>query len=212
MILNKVIMVLALGGVVTPLASSTINLNNYPISVNNKEISSIKKTNVNDVNPFNPNSLKFAIKGTDGNYYAYYEHHAFPSAHESGRYTYGYELNIGFSSMPDLITSYNAAKKIGINAKGGMLSYLTNSNFFQTAYSGEWELYPYLNANASYGEKNVFTFSFAQSNYDFYSFVQEAINNHQTVNFYFFSDIRYWGKVMIANAETQQTLTTNWYA
>ncbi len=200
MFFKKLTISLALTGIVVPSIVQGANFTNHTTKFNGH------------LEPFNPKAFDHSMQLRDGSYYAYYYEYPFVLTH--GRHGWGYILRMSKNGMYNLLQAYDWAKTHGINPQGGMITYLTSFNQYQTPYTGKWGLAEDFFADSYLDEDNVISNSFATTTQDVYGFINTAHNNDQTVDFFFYTeedDTYMYGKVMMANVETDQVLNTSWY-
>ncbi len=208
MFLKKLTIGIALGSVVTPGIAAIPNFTNQ---VTNHV--TLKKENLKDnhLEPFNAGAYVHST-WYNGDYYAFYKGNAFSALH--GGDTFGYVLEIGGPSIVYLTSSYNWMKQVGGNADGGMISYLTGWAAYATPYSARWDLTGHFQADSDDDANEVVSVSFGKSKADLHGLLVNAINHKQTVDFFFYVEEtigKAYGKVMMANATTGASITTDWY-
>ncbi len=210
MFFKKCTIGLALSSIVASGITQTTNLTQQPIKINQiKKEAGIKA--LGDYNPFNQNTFVHSYANQDGDLYAYYAGDVFPG--QWGTPRYGYELRMGNISMHYLIWSYQGAEG---NKNGGMISYLTGAGPFLSPYSGGWVYHHAYSQDASGEDGYVFGKSFA-SGPSGEAMVQDALNKGQTITFFFELQFDrgaihdHYGRVIEANIDTGQNITTNWF-
>ncbi len=212
MFLQKAIISLALSSVVTPGVIQATNLVHKTIKNNDINLTLAQAKPIGHLEPFNADAYVHSTL-YNGDYYAFYKNDAFASLH--GGSTYGYILQMSYGSMSYLMTAYNWATSHGKSGPGGMINYLTGGGPVTTPYSGAWDLYSNFNKDAHGSATTVISSSFTYTTEDIFNFVTSAIDNGQTVDFFCYAEAAptgwVYGKVMIANAETNKTLTTDWW-
>ncbi len=219
MVLQKTLICLTLGSVVTTGVLQTT----YPTNYANK-LSLVSKAQSNSLGryePFNPNVFERSAADGNGNYYAYYDKSAFNDPSGAQGETYGYILDLSMQQEIYLGYVYNWITSLPVKlqfAYGYMLSYLTDDPAFATPYSGEWTFTGDLLQDADSDALDSITQSIAMDPIDANAFIQNAIIQNQTVCFYFFSDIIFDGferlhyaGLVIGNDQTGATLATKWY-
>ncbi len=210
MFLKKFTIGLALSSIVVSGAVQATNLTQQTIKIYQIKKESKVKT-VNEYNPFNPATLVHSVGNQNRDFYAYFKGDVFPSKYKTPRY--GYELQMGSKSMQYLIWSYQEAT---INQNGGMLSYLTGAGPYFSPFSGDWVYHNTYEKDSYGGNDYVFAKSFA-SGPSGEAMVQDALNKGQTITFFFESQYnkaaihKHWGRVIEANIDTGQNITTPWY-
>ncbi len=208
MFLQKALISLALGSIATSGVIQATNNAQTGSSINHP-IFQGAKAQVNYVNPFNPSSFDHSYaNGSD--YYAYYKGDVFSTTVSGSRY--GYVMQLGKGSMPYLTASYNWAIKHGYWGNIAMIAYLIGQD--DTPYSKGWVYYDRFNDDANSNEESQIAAAASFSKLNFYNFVENAIQNNQTVDFYCFSINRFptnCAKVMIENHQTGAYITTAWY-
>ncbi len=213
MFFKKFTIGLALSSVMVSGFAQTANLSNANTKINQSEMTSKVKT-VGDYNPFNQNTFVHSYANQDGDLYAYYAGDVFPG--QWGTPRYGYELRMSNISMHYLIWSYDAAVQEKKNANGGMISYLIGNVSTIIPYTGGWVYYSQYNKDVSAEDSFVFAISFKNGPLA-RDIVQDALNNNQTITF--FLELQFdrgavhdhYGRVIVANIDTGQTVTSNWF-
>ncbi len=215
MFFQKTFISIALSGMITPGIMQTTNITNQVVQSSsiNATINN-KKNSLGHLEPFNPADVYSYDFSKFGDYFAYYSWgHGmpFPPLHQGN--TEGYILQMGQPSMVYLKLAYFWAKNNGVNPLGGMLSYMTKG-YFGTPVQGLWPLDDDLFNSTISQQLYVIARSFAYSKLDFFDMMMNAINAHQTLDFFFYTETTWnhdWAKVMVANAETGKNLTSAWY-
>ncbi len=214
MFLQKTLIGIALSAIVTPGIMQTTKLANQSMQV----IHHTTKFK-NHLEPFNPGAFVSSETDGNGNYYAYYRNTAFPPLHNGD--AYGYAFYIGGNSSVYLTSSWNYMKSIGENPLGGVITYMTgyflHDEHFQTPWSGKWIYSKDFHGNAYEEEIIAISYAFATTNEAaYYNVINNAIAHGQTVDFFCYSEV--WdqrshneAKVTVANAQTGQSYTTEWY-
>ncbi len=211
MIFQKFLISLTLSAVVTPGVLQTTN----PIKTTQK--ANPASSNLKDVNPFDPIALNQTYQMGD-DYYAYYKYYAFMPVHSTHGWgdQYGYVMKLGAGSMQYMIRAYSYGAAHGY-ANGGLITYLINAPNYWTPW-GNWIGWSHYHADTNTQEQESVSKGFAATTQDVHTFVYNAIQTNQRIDFYIWTESTYsvlhdiyWTKVMMANETTQATLTTAWY-
>ena len=215
MFLQKFMIGIALSGVITPGVMQTTNIAS---SANNI---SFKTKQSNNLNPFNPSTFNDQFSW-NGNYYAYYYKNAFKdddTSKSSGWQPWpsknnGYVLDLSITETPSLRFVYDWGKSHDENPNGCIAAYLTGSGKYTFRHRHS-PLTLHFVDDASVEELKTITAAIANTKYDIFSFINNAIVNKQGIDFFIYSNPysghQYYAKATIANAQTGKSMTTDWY-
>ncbi len=219
MVFKKIIFYLALSSIVASGLLQTTKANNQ---INNSYLADNARFHQsNRLEPFNSDAFDHSFSDGNGDYYAYYDKKAFISPSVAGGTKNGYVLDLSYQQLIYIGYVYNWVMSLPIAVRypyGYMISYLTNYEDFQSPYSGYWPLSYEFDRDAHFAEVASISWSIALNPIDANGFIQNAIIYHQTVSFYFYSNIvytrllnLYYAKIMIVNNQTFDSIETQWY-